>query len=117
MDNYNLNFYKKKIGENIAKFRKEKKLSQKQLATLAGISPQTLSCIEIGINNPSFNVIIKIVQILNIPIAYIFTFDENIYTIENKQLLFLASKAFENVEYSKRKTIFKLIECFKKESN
>ncbi len=116
MDNYNLNYYKKKIGENIAKYRKEKKLSQKQLATIVGISPQTLSCIEIGINNPSFNVIIKITQGLNIPIAYLFTFDEDIYTIKNKQLLFLAAKAFQDVEYSKRKTVFKLIECFKKES-
>lgn len=39
-------YYKKKIGETIAKYRKLKGLSQKELAASADITPQTLSCIE-----------------------------------------------------------------------
>ncbi len=116
-DDETLKYYKKKIGLNIAKYRKIKKLSQKQLATSAGISPQTLSCIEIGINNPSFNVLIKIAHTLEIPMAYLFTFDEKIYNIDDKELLFLAVEAFKNINYSNRKIAFKLINCFKKEIN
>lgn len=108
--------YKKKIGENIAKYRKLKKLSQKELSKFAGITPQTLSCIETGVNNPSFNVMIKISQALDIPLAYIFTFDDTIFNIEDKELLFLATESFKDLNYSQRKIVFRLIECFKEES-
>lgn len=107
--------YKIKIGQNISKYRKLKKLSQKELATFAGINRQTLSCIETGINNPSFNVMIKIAQALNVPLAYMFTFDEDIYNVEDKELLFLASEAFKGLDLEQREIAFKLIECFKKE--
>lgn len=110
-----LTIYKKKIGVNIAKYRKFKNLSQKELSNYAGITPQTLSCIETGINNPSFNVMIKISHALEIPLAYIFTFDDEIYSIKDKELLFLAAEAFKNLSYSDRKTAFKLIDCFKAE--
>lgn len=116
MDNKDsVTYYKKKIGENIAKYRKAKGLSQKQLATSADISPQTLSCIETGINNPSFNVMIKFAKALNIPLAYFFTFDDEIYTVKDKELLFLASESFKDLDYSQRQIAFKLIDCFKKE--
>ena len=108
--------YKKKIGANIKKYRKSAGLSQEILAKQAEITPQTLSCIETGVNNPSFNVLIKIIHTLNIPIAYIFTFDEEIYNIEDKELKFLASEAFRELGYEKRQIAFKLIECFKANS-
>ncbi len=107
--------YKKKIGQNIAKYRKSKNLSQKELASKTGITSQTLSCIETGINHPSFNVMIKIAHALNIPLAYFFTFDDAIYDINDKELLFLASEAFKGLDYSNRQIAFKLISCFKDE--
>ena len=114
-DSPSVSDYKKKIGANIAKYRKAKNFTQKELANLAGIASQTLSCIEIGINNPSFNVMIKIAIALEIPLSYIFTFDENIYDIQDKQLLFLASEAFKDLDYKDREIAFKLVQCFKNE--
>lgn len=111
-----LKYYKKRIGENISKYRKRSGLSQKILAQQAGITPQSLSCIETGINNPSFNVMIKIAKILNTPLAYFFTFDDKIYNIDDKELLFLAVEAFKELDYAKRKTAFKLIKCFKEDN-
>lgn len=111
-----VNEYKKKIGVNIKKYRKAAGLSQDALARKSGITPQTLSCIETGVNNPSFNVLIKIIHTLNIPMAYIFTFDEEIYNINDKELKFLASEAFRELDYEKRQIAFKLIECFKTNS-
>lgn len=116
MDEFDyIKYYKKKIGENISKYRKIKGISQKVLAQQSGITAQTLSCIETGINNPSFNVMIKISQALDIPIAYIFTFDEAIYSIEDKELKFLVGEAFKELDYEKRQIAFKLIKCFKNE--
>ncbi|CDE59810.1 helix-turn-helix domain protein [Fusobacterium sp. CAG:439] len=114
-ESQNITDYKKKIGANIAKYRKTKNLTQRELAYLAGIASQTLSCIEIGINNPSFNVMIKIAMALEIPLSYIFTFDESTYDIQDKQLLFLASEAFKDLDYKDREIAFKLVQCFKTE--
>ena len=113
-DSPSVSDYKKKIGANIAKYRKAKGLTQRELAHLAGIASQTLSCIEIGVNNPSFNVVIKIAIALEIPLAYIFTFDESTYDIK---LLFLASEAFKELDYKDREIAFKLVQCFKTEKN
>ena len=110
-----IGYYKRKIGENIAKYRKAKGLSQKEFAKSIGINAQTLSCIGTGINNPSFIVMLKIAQGLNIPLAYMFTFDDKIYNIEDKELLFMASEAFKGLSYEQRKIAFKLIDCFKNE--
>lgn len=116
MDNIDsIKKYKIKIGQNIAKYRKLKNLSQKELAAFAGINRQTLSCIETGINNPSFNVMIKIAQALDVPLAYMFTFDDSIYNIQDKELLFLASEAFKDLSYQQRKIAFNLIQCFKEQ--
>jgi transcriptional regulator with XRE-family HTH domain len=109
--------YKRKIGENVRKYRKAQGLSQDYLARKAGITGQTLSCIETGVNNPSFNVLIKIIHTLNIPMAYIFTFDEEIYEIKDKELKYLVYDAFKDLDYKDRKIAFKLINCFKEEIN
>lgn len=114
-ENPTLVYCRKKIGENITKYRKAKNLTQKELAKAAGIAPQSLSCIETGINSPSFNLIIKIAQSLNIPLAYIFTFDDTIYNIDDRELLFLISEAFKGLDFEQRKIAFKLISCFKNE--
>lgn len=60
-----------------------------------------------------FNEIIKIAIALEIPISYIFTFDEYTYDIQDKLLLFLASEAFKDLDYKDREIAFKLVQCFK----
>lgn len=108
-----LNYYKVEIGKNIRKYRTEKGLSQERLAKLAEIAAQTLSGVETGATNASFNLMIRIVHVLEIPLAYIFTFDENIYSIADKELLYLATKAFKDLNFRERKIAFKLIDTFK----
>ena len=109
----NVSKYRRKIGENIAKYRKQRNLSQKQLAELVGIAPQTLSCIETGINNPLFNVMIEIAIVLEIPLAHFFIFDDLTYNVADKELLFLASEAFNGLDYKQRQLAFKLLKCLK----
>lgn len=52
---------------------------------------------------------IKIAIALEIPLSYIFTFDENTYDIQDKQLLFLAFEAFKDLDYKDREIAFKLV--------
>ena len=58
----------RKIGENIKKIRKERKLTQKQLAISLNVSQQLVSRLEKGYENPSIITLKKIAAALNIQI-------------------------------------------------
>ena len=59
-----MNLYKKKIGAKIAAFRKDRKLTQEQLAEKVGITVQYLGTVEIVKANTTLNRIDKIADIL-----------------------------------------------------
>lgn len=59
----------KSIGNNIAKIRKKKSLSQEDLAGLCEIDRSYLSEIENGHKNMSVNILIKIAKALNIKVG------------------------------------------------
>ncbi len=67
-------FYK--IGRNIAKYRKQKGLSQNQLAELLNVTREHLANIEIGAKMPTMGLFIKIAEVLNVPEKEFFNFDE-----------------------------------------
>lgn len=55
------------IGQRIQEYRKQKNLTQEQLAETTGISQKHLSRIEQGYHNPRFDLIIEIANALNVP--------------------------------------------------
>lgn len=63
------------ISENISKYRKEKNLTIKSLAELAGVTPSLLSQIEKGTANPSLNTLKQISQALEIQLFNFFIQD------------------------------------------
>ena len=56
----------KEVGETIKNRRKELNIIQPHLAELAGISVNTLYKIERGQNNPTFDVLVKILEVLGL---------------------------------------------------
>jgi len=54
------------VGENIRRFRKEKALSQDQLASLVGVTGQTISKWETGVSRPNGEMLIPISRALEI---------------------------------------------------
>lgn len=54
-----------KLGRNIAKYRKERNLSQNKLAEVLGISREHLGNIEIGKKTPTIGLLIKIAEALD----------------------------------------------------
>lgn len=97
--------YRKKVGINIKKYRQMRKFSQDELAKTIGITPQTLCCIEKGINNPSFSVLIGIVHALDIPLANIYMFDDN-----EKEFLTLINKNTEKLSNNDKTLLLKIAE-------
>jgi transcriptional regulator with XRE-family HTH domain len=64
------------IGERIREIRKQRGLKGRVLASMAGISPEYLSRLELGKNkNPSIRVIEKVALVLDEPIYNFFSED------------------------------------------
>lgn len=59
---------------NLKKLREKKKITQEQLAEEVGIARTTYTNIELGIKNPSFDVAVRIKEVLEVK-------DDNIFLI------------------------------------
>lgn len=67
---------KQKLGHRIRYLRKEKKLSQEQLAELSDYSVDFISLVERGINGPSIEGLEKIAAALRVPVSELFDFSK-----------------------------------------
>lgn len=56
------------VGDNIKLFRKERGLTQKQLADMLGIAPNTVAQYELGISQPKLEQLQKIAEALHVSI-------------------------------------------------
>ena len=73
------------VGKNIAKFRKEKKLTQEELAKKINVSPKTISSYENNHNLPNIEILISLSQELGVSINEILGInEENSKEIKNK---------------------------------
>lgn len=78
---------RKAIGKNIANFRKQKGLSQKELAKLLGIGCPNVSYIETGKYAPRLNTLIKMAQIFDAELYEFFIFESHISKENIKETL------------------------------
>lgn len=73
------------VGKNIAKFRKEKNLTQEELAKKINVSPKTISSYENNHNLPNIEILISLSQELGVSINEILEInEENSKEIKNK---------------------------------
>ena len=66
---------RKLLGTNIAKYRKQKRLSQNQLAELVDVSREHIAKVETARRNMSMNLLFNISSALNIPEYKFFIFE------------------------------------------
>ena len=60
------------FGKRLRKLRRERDLTQDQLAEAAGISVDMLSNIERGVNAPSFETLAKLARVLGVRVRELF---------------------------------------------
>ena len=65
------------MKNNLKRFRQEKSISQDELASILGVSRQTINSIETGKFDPSLKLVIKITRFFNTDLESIFIFEEN----------------------------------------
>ena len=63
------------LGANIKKYRKQKKLSQNQLAEILDFSREHIACIETGKEFISLRKLFLLADVLEIPVKDFFDFD------------------------------------------
>ena len=63
------------LGQRIQKLRKDKKITQEQLAEMVGIDPKNISRIEKGNNYPTAENLTSIAKALNVDIYELFVFN------------------------------------------
>lgn len=82
------------IGENIKKYRKEKKITQKQLSELCGIPVISIGRYERGERNPNIDILTKMATALQVPIDVLCGLKLNPILIEGEDFFL----GFENKE-------------------
>lgn len=75
------------VGNNIRKYRKEKKLTQKELATLSEISQNSIQRYETGQREPNYSQLTKIAEALSIPATKLIEKDLNINLSANLKII------------------------------
>lgn len=75
---------KKQLGEKIKRLRKEKHLTQEQLAEIIDIAPRNLVNIETGVNFPKADTLEKILIALNATMSELF---DNEHLTDSEELL------------------------------
>jgi len=65
------------LKNNLKALRQEQSLSQEELASILGVSRQTINSIETGKFDPSLKLIIKITRFFKAELESIFIFEEN----------------------------------------
>lgn len=63
------------LGANIKNFRKQKKLSQNQLAEILDFSREHIACIETGKEFISLRKLFQLADVLEMPVKDFFDFD------------------------------------------
>lgn len=72
------NSLSEKFGNQLYRIRKEKKLTQLELAERINVSSDFIGLMERGVNSPSFKTLERLSKALEVPVYQFFYFDDDI---------------------------------------
>ena len=107
---YNSSEIMKKFGEKVRYYRNLSGLTQEQLSEKCGCSAQTISGTETGYSFPSSKVLFKLSEVLNVPLAYLFNFDDA-GAVYNNEVSFTACKLLEKMNLDKKQMLLKMMQA------
>jgi len=98
------------LGQKITKIRKEKKLSQVDVASYVGVSRDAISKYERDDIVPSVENANKIAQILGVSLDYLMSEDDNLEVVDIDMLNRM--KEIQRLNEDDRTTVIKIIDAF-----
>lgn len=95
------------IGDRICELRKDKGMTQDDLATYLNVTGSSVSNYEKGVNDPSVHVIIKLCALFNVSADYILEITKekhnlNLENKDNRELIFKIFNVLKGYKISKR---------------
>lgn len=108
---------KKEFGKKVKQYRIYAELSQESLAEKAGITPQTLSGIENGYGFPSYPVLCRIIEALNVPPVSLFIFPNWNLEISDEEMLEILLENFRVLDEKERKLILHTMKYLREEKS
>ncbi|MCD7780117.1 MAG: helix-turn-helix domain-containing protein [Candidatus Gastranaerophilales bacterium] len=107
--NYSEKEIMKNFGKKVKKYRKLLNLTQQQLADKCGCSAQTISGTETGYSFPSSDILFKLSFSLNVPLAYLFNFDDR--QLDNEEFYFIIKNSVNKLDKKDKDLLIKILKC------
>jgi transcriptional regulator with XRE-family HTH domain len=92
---------KSKLGKNIQKIRKSRKITQDKMAEIIGIETTNFSKIETGKNYPTAENLQKIADALNVDVQELFAFED----ISNQDIIKKIHKRLDLIKDNRKKLL------------
>ena len=89
------------LGESLKRFRKERRITQKQVADAVGINLRLYQSYESGQTNPATSTVISIADAFNVPLDYLVGRDEEAHNTGESYLI----NPYRNLDESNRRTL------------
>ncbi|MBQ7051081.1 MAG: helix-turn-helix transcriptional regulator, partial [Firmicutes bacterium] len=86
------------VGKRIAKLRKERKLSQKELATLLFVADKTISSWEIDRTEPSLEMLVKLSDVFGCSMSFLIHGEEEQMDMQQEITIKLSKDEFRYLE-------------------
>ncbi|MCM1158438.1 MAG: helix-turn-helix domain-containing protein [Bacteroidales bacterium] len=105
------------IGEVIHKYRKEKNITQEEMAKRLGVTAPAVNKWEKGVSQPDISLLAPIARLLNITLETLLSFHEQLSPLEITEIIEETDKKFDNAPYEEvfshaRQIINKYPNCF-----
>ena len=106
---------KTELGKNIKFYRKKRNLTQEMLAEKSGLSVTAISNIETGYHYPSYPAIIKLLKALEISAVHAFMYDDDDWTIKDRELQSYIVKYFDGLSLIQRTAVLNIAKAMQEE--
>ena len=107
------------IGKIIKRLRKEKDMTQADLAKAVGVTTSSIGMYETGVRNPSYDVVVKLANYFNVTTDYLLGNNEqelsDLEEEDTSELKILFDK-IRDLSEDDKKRINAIVEAFKKEN-
>lgn len=97
------------IGSKIKELRRNRRLSQEELADIINVNFRTIQRIETGRNVPSLETLSKLAQAFEIHIRDFFNFE---YLKDRKEIIGSVNEILNKMDDEKLRTFYRAVYCF-----
>ena len=105
------------IGERLQELRKDKGISQAEIAKILGVSHYTVSSYECDRSDPDDNLKVELAKLFNVSLDYLLGLTDEPYSYVREKNMIIVPEIFEQEDLQEIKEYIKYVEYKKKKKN